>query len=89
MHTVPVYVPMQSQGDEWRYKFPSSIVALIGIVQMFVTWGILACETLSMLSGILYGFLFIGYGTSFFFTLTWISIYGGRKSYYYFTDDSS
>ena len=87
MHTVSVYAPIQSQGDEWRHKFPYSIVALIGIIQMFVTWGIVVCETISMISGIMYAFLFIGYGTSFFFTLTWISVYGGCKSYYYSTNE--
>jgi hypothetical protein len=63
-------------------KFPRGIAAIIGVVQMFLTCGILTCETISMLNGFAYAFLFIGYSTSFFFTITWIAVYGSRKSCY-------
>jgi hypothetical protein len=82
MQGVPVYVSTMSQDGEWKKKFPRGIAAFIGVVQMFLTLGILTCETISMLNGFKHGFLFIGYGTSFFFTITWITVYGSRKSRY-------
>ncbi len=88
MQTIPVYAPLRSEGEEWRETFPRRIVTFIGVIQMFLTWGILACETISMLNGFGYGFLFIGYGTSFFYIIAWISIYGSRKSQYYSLSDS-
>ncbi|CAF1467786.1 unnamed protein product [Didymodactylos carnosus] len=73
MIAVPGRTPRQQM---WRKTFPRGIAALIGTCQMFLTFGILACETLSMIVDFYHAMLFVGYWAGAFFTITWISVYG-------------
>ena len=79
MRPVTVLAPIEYPGQAWREKFPRGFIVIIGLAQMVFTWGILACETISMLNGIEHGFLFIGYGTSSVFIVTWIAVFGSGK----------
>ena len=40
------------------YKAKSEIVTVISVTQMFLTWDILACKTISILNSFAYEFLF-------------------------------
>jgi hypothetical protein len=73
------YPPVYVAPPIWQQKFSRGWAATIGVLQMFVTFEILACETLSMLTSIEYAFLFIGYGASWWFIITWISVYGSGE----------
>ncbi|CAF3344057.1 unnamed protein product [Rotaria socialis] len=64
-----------SQSERWRQVWPTPFLALIAVGQMLLTGAIVALETWSMLLNITSSFLFVGYITSFFFTITWISTF--------------
>ncbi|CAF2117056.1 unnamed protein product [Rotaria magnacalcarata] len=64
-----------SQSERWRQAWPTPFLALIAVGQMLLTWAIIGLETWSMLLNVTRAFLFVGYITSFFFTITWISTF--------------
>jgi hypothetical protein len=63
------------QRQRWQRFWPTPLLAFIGIVQMLLTSTIIGLEFWSMIINIKYSFFFIGFITSFFFMLTWISTF--------------
>jgi hypothetical protein len=69
------YNPIILHRQHWQQAWPTPLVAIIAIIQMLLTFSIVGFETWSMVLNIRYSFLFIGYVTAFFFTITWISTF--------------
>jgi hypothetical protein len=65
--------PRMPRRQQWQQFWPTPFLAIIAIGQMFLTFIIIGVETLSMILNMKFAFLFIGYITGFFFTITWIS----------------
>ena len=73
--------PKLIRYQRWRQVWPTPIVAIIATVQLILTFLIVGFETWSMVLNIQHSFFFIGYITSFFFTITWISTFTVGKSH--------
>jgi hypothetical protein len=67
--------PRSVYRQRWQEVWPTSLLALIAIGQMLLTFVIVGFETWSMVLNIKYSFIFIGYMAAFFFTITWISTF--------------
>jgi hypothetical protein len=65
----------QRQPQQWQRFWPTPFVAVIAIIQMLLTFAITALEIWSVLINRKYSFFFIGFITSVFFTITWISTF--------------
>lgn len=61
--------------QQWQQIWPTLFILIIAIGQMLLTFMIISFETWNMILSIKYAFLFIGYITAFFFTITWISTF--------------
>lgn len=71
----PYNNPLMLRRQRWEQIWPRTLLAFIAIGQMLLTFMIVGFETWSMVLNIKYSFLFIGYETAFFFTITWISTF--------------
>ena len=67
--------PIMLRPERWGQTWPTSVVAIIAVGQMLLTFLIIGFETWSMILNIKYSFLFVGYEAGFFYTLTWISTF--------------
>jgi hypothetical protein len=67
--------PKQHQPQRWQRFWPTPFVAIIAIIQMLLTFAIVGLELWSMIINRKYSFFFIGFITSIFFTITWISTF--------------
>ncbi len=61
--------------QQWERIWPTPFLTNISIGQMLLTFIIIGSETWSMMLNIKYAFLFVGYTTAIFFTITWISTF--------------
>jgi amino acid permease len=65
----------QHRSQQWQKFLPIPFVAIIAIIQMLLTFIIIGLEVWSVLINRKYSFFFIGFITSIFFTITWISTF--------------
>lgn len=62
-------------------RFPLSIVAVLAVIQMFTTFGIVALEIGHILINIRLTNLYVGIWASVPFTILWISMFAAGKSF--------
>ncbi len=60
--------------QRWREYWPAGWVALLAIIQFFLTATILTTETVSLVVDFYHSMIFAGYYCSLFFFITWISM---------------
>jgi hypothetical protein len=75
-HSQAFYTREQRFND----KFPLSIVAILAVIQMVTTFGIVALEIGHIIINIRLTNLFVGIWTSVPFTILWISMFATGKS---------
>jgi len=72
---------------QWRSRFSMGIPILLGLVQMFLTFAIIALEIASVVISPIFGTLYAGFWLSIIFTLSWVSMLGlgnwKRFDFYY------
>ncbi|CAF1023183.1 unnamed protein product [Adineta steineri] len=61
---------------QWRSKFSMGIPILLGLLQMILTFIIIALEIASVVISPIFGTLYAGFWLSVIFTLSWISMLG-------------
>lgn len=71
--------PKIVRRQQWEQIWPTSILAIIAIIQMLLAFIIIGSETWNMILNAKYTFLFVGYNAAFFFTITWISTFTAGK----------
>jgi hypothetical protein len=65
----------QHRSQQWQRCWLTPFVAVIAFIQMLLTFIIIGLEVWSALINRKYSFFFIGFITSVFFTITWISTF--------------
>jgi len=65
----------QHRSQQWQRCWLTPFLAVIAIIQMLLTFIIISLEVWSALINTKYSFFFIGFITSVFFTITWISTF--------------
>jgi hypothetical protein len=76
-HSQAYYTREQIFND----RFPLSVVAILAIIQMLTTFGIIALEIAHVIINIRLTNLFVGFWTSIPFTILWISMFATGKSF--------
>jgi hypothetical protein len=61
---------------QWRSRFSMGIPILLGLVQMLLTFAIIALEIASVVISPIFGTLYAGFWLSIIFTLSWVSMLG-------------
>jgi hypothetical protein len=61
---------------QWRSRFSMGIPILLGLVQMILTFAIIALEIASVVISPIFGTLYAGFWLSIIFTLSWVSMLG-------------
>jgi hypothetical protein len=61
---------------QWRSRFSMGIPILLGLVQMLLTFAIIALEIASVVISPIFGTLYAGFWLSVIFTLSWVSMLG-------------
>ncbi|UJR13999.1 hypothetical protein I4U23_000999 [Adineta vaga] len=69
-----------TREQQFNDRFPLSIVAILAVVQMLTTFGIIALEICHIMINIRLTNLFAGFWTSIPFTILWISMFAAGKS---------
>lgn len=67
--------PKIVRRQQWKQIWPTSVLAIIAVIQMLLTFIIIGSETWNMILNMKYTFLFVGYNAAFFFTITWVSTF--------------
>jgi hypothetical protein len=73
------FVRAYPKRNQWQRFWPTTFLALIAMVQLVLIAAIIGIEFWSMIINIKYAFFFIGFITSFFFVITWISTFTAGK----------
>ena len=58
---------------QWRSAWPAGLVALIAVLQLLISMGIIAAESMSMVADFYHSIIYAGFYCSLFFVITWIS----------------
>jgi hypothetical protein len=69
-----------AQEQRFNDRFPLSIVAILGIIQMLTTFAIIAFEIGHIVINVRLTNLFTGFWASLPFTILWISMFATGKS---------
>ena len=64
-----------AKQQRWRRLWPAGIVAILATLQLVLTMAIIGLETCSLIIDLIHSMIFAGYFCSFFFTVTWISMF--------------
>jgi hypothetical protein len=76
-HSQAYYTREQRFND----RFPVSIVAILAVIQMLTTFGIIAFEIGHIIINIRLTNLFVGFWASLPFTILWISMFATGRSF--------
>jgi hypothetical protein len=65
--------------QRWRKLWPACFIALLATIQLLLTFAIIGLETASLIFDFYHAMIFAGFYCSFFFMITWISMFTVSK----------
>ena len=67
------------EQQRWRSVWPYGLIGFLGLIQFLLTFSIIGLEITSLIFDAFHSMIFAGFYCSFFFMITWISMFTVSK----------